>query len=232
MINITEFKPTFSNILLAVEKEEYVSILTQKVRTSTGGIIMFDFDHYLNSEGEMKTARELMNVVSVGPNCKLCQPGDIAIIDYTVDETEDLVVYEDERFKYFCLSEDRDLAPADHGVYNANGVWSKIYGKGDMIRESLIYGVIRNDKIICNENYVVFRPEDADKFFELNEAGLWIPKQEQGGDYMTLTIEFAPLGSKYKAGDKVMVPQYYTFTKNIQANAFLMAYEQDIAIEV
>lgn len=229
MIDITQFTPTGANVLLQVEKEDYVSVLTQKVRTSSGGIIEFDFDHYMSPSGEFKVSRELMKVISVGPKCKFCQPGDMGIIDYTIDEDDDLIVYEDETYKYFCIPEDREIVKESHGVYNARGAYSKIYDEGDCIRESSILGVIRDEKIICNENFVIFREEDANDLFELSDTGIWIPKEQQGGEYMLLTIEFVPEGSPYKPGDKVFVYQYFVFTKNIQAYAFLMANEQDIS---
>lgn len=229
MINIQDYTPTFANVLLKVEKEDYVSILTQKVKTSSGGIIEFDFDHYITPAREIKNSREIMQVISIGPECAFCIPGDLAIIDYTVDEGQDHIVYEDDKFIYYCLDETRNIVQEDHGVFNPIGSYCPIYSKGDCNRESLIYGVIRNEKIICNENYVIFKFEEVDDLYELNQDGVWLPKSQSAGDYTKLTIEFTSYNSKYKTGDKVMVYEYFTFTKNIQCNAFLMAYEQDIS---
>lgn len=230
MFDINDFIPIKDKVLIEIKKDNHLTILSKKIKTSSGGIIEFDFDFYTDpTDNTLKESRELGDVIAIGDECSFCQVGDMAILDYTVDEDKECIVHETNLTKFIVIPEKGKFAEKNHGIYNQNGSYCKIYNKGDSLFETNIFGVIRNENIICNNRYVIFTEEDADANFEISPNGLYLPKSaDVGGDVKELTIEFAPINSKYKSGDKVLVYQYFLFTKPIQCNAFLMAYEQDI----
>lgn len=228
-MNISKYTPTADHVLIEMKKEDYLNIYSKKIKTLDGGIITFDFDTYVDpTDHTLKMSKEIGDVVAIGPDCNFCKVGDCVILDYTVDMDQDCIVHETESSKFITIKEQHSYVDHDHGAYNENGIYCRIFNKGDMIQQSNIYGVIRDENIICNSNYVIFAYKDVDANFELSPGGIWFPKKNDTGDLMSLTIDFCPAKSKYKRGDIVLVYQYYVFTKDIQCNAFLMAYETDI----
>lgn len=228
-MEIKDYSVTRDNVLIALYNEDHLNLMSKKVKTTSGGIILFDFDYYVDETSrKLKMSKEIGEVISVGPLCEFCKPGDLAIIDYTVDMDEDIILHETADAKYVAIPEKHVVTQSDHGTFNANGQYCKIYDKGDCILQSNIYGVIRDEKILCNKDYVIFSFKDADDNFELMQNGFWIIKRDKECDLITLTVEFAHADSPLKPGNRVKVYTNYVFTKNIQCNAFLMAYEQDI----
>jgi hypothetical protein len=228
MFNIKDFEVLNDNVILKYDKSDKSTILTKKIRTHSGGIVTFDFDLYIDQNTqEIMVDRSLVEVIGAGPKCTLCTPGDMAVIDYTAEDDPSIVLYEDHESKVFFLREKDVVQKEDVGVYNSLGNYSIIYHEGDTTEFSRIYGVIRNEHIICNDAYVVFKFEDLENGYEQSPSGIWFPKNKRG-DIITLTIEYAPENCHYKPGDKVALFQGYTFTKQINLNTFLMAYTQDV----
>jgi hypothetical protein len=230
MIDISTYTVTGDNVILKFDKEDYFSIYSKKVKTSSGGIITFDFDTYYSEETkEFKYARETAEVIAIGKDVKLCQVGDTALLDYMVDMDFDNVLFEDHKTKIVFLKEGNVVQTESHGVWSSTGVWSPIWSAGDTTQFSNIIGVIRDNNIICNNEYVIYKFEDVDNQFELSQSGIWLPKEDKTNKEMVhMTIEFCAYDSKYKVGDVVSVYKNYLFTKNIQCNAFMASYEQDI----
>lgn len=230
MIDISQYTVTGDNVILQMDKEDYFSIYSKKIKTSNGGIITFDFDvYYDEAQKETKFARETAHVIATGPDVKLCQVGDEALLDYTIDSDYDCILYEDHKYKIIFLKEGNVVQTESHGVWSSTGVWSPIWQAGDTTQFSNIIGVIRDNNIICNSEYVIYKYEDVDSQFEISHGGIWLPKSDKTAQEMLhLTIEFCAHDSKYKPGDVVSVYKNYLFTKNIQCNAFMCSYEQDI----
>lgn len=229
-MDITKYKVTGDNVILKIDKEDYFSIYTQKIKTTNGGIITFDFDvYYDEAQKQTKFARETAQVIATGPDVKLCQIGDEALLDYTVDMDEDCILFEDHKYKIIFLKEGNVVQEKTHGVWSSTGVWSPIWKAGDTTQFSNLIGVIRDNNIICNDQYVIYKYEDVDNQFELAPSGIWVPKDtNKSEEIVHMTIEFCPYNSQYKRGDIVSVYKNYLFTKNIQCNAFMMSYHMDI----
>lgn len=108
-------------------------------------------------------------IVAKGDNVHQFQVGDEAILDYTVDNEDTLVVGYDGGDKIVSLKANTTFVNEDKVMY-ANRKENKgkrvsqrdqiLQKKGDYDEMSVVLGVVRNDKLIANEPYVFLEYEE------------------------------------------------------------------------
>lgn len=147
------------SIMVKMKKEDRDALFSRWVIKNDGTKVQL----FLQSEPEEHSDQRSQVFVSigeisqVGENIKDVEPGDTAILDYTVDNFLDNILYhDDEGNKYVVIDGITTYHQNDYWIYanRRNAKDTLVYSKNDMNITSPLLGVIRNEKLISRQPYV------------------------------------------------------------------------------
>jgi co-chaperonin GroES (HSP10) len=179
--------PEPDSVIIKIRKEDRDALFAKTITRDDGTKVKLFIAQPVSADDV--TANEKFvscgEIVSRGTNVKLFECGDLAILDYTLDNDESVIVgYEgDDKLvavKAHTTFVDRDLVVYAHrepqktqGNAKAMRVSRDqiVQHKGDYNEMSLVLGVIRGEKLIANEPFVFLDYEDT-KIMKVAAGGL------------------------------------------------------------
>ena len=158
------FTVTPDNIMLKINKKDTDSLYSKWITRNDGSKVQLFIQPELHrdSDNRAKIFVSFGEVVQVGENVKGVEVGDIGILDYTVDnELDNILFYDEEKNKHIVIEATTTFHDCDEWAYGSrlNVRDVKVSAKGDMNVVSPLLALIRNGKLIAREPYVFINHE-------------------------------------------------------------------------
>ncbi len=228
---MTNLTPLPHYIYVRMSEQDRVRIFEQEVKRGDGKIVTLTIDTQAG-KGEDKAYSQSLSVgtvIAIADNIKGIKVDDIAILDYTIDHSDELVVTENEKEKVVRV-DIRTLYEHETLIAEANRRNSGpkvVYYKGDLKNQTLLIATIGKDGLIRPSfPYLVLehRKKKEEFIIQNNE---WVPNDED--PYTDRKVVAVWEGSEYKPGDEVICEETGIFDRQINETYFDIVSEKDIA---
>jgi len=159
-MDYSKLKPMPDRAILRITAKEREGIFSKQYRRPDGSSysLIVTVDEQAGFDRKATLFCKTAEVVSVGRQVKNLQAGDIAILDYKVDNDESVVIGWENGDKYVCVRAVSTYHEGDTWAYaNRQTKGSKdirVARKGQLKSVSDILGCIRGDKLIASDPYV------------------------------------------------------------------------------
>lgn len=157
-IDFTKIKVMPHKVLLRFRNDEYEdALVVSKVKTNDGKIIkIYQNDWRKDKDYRSSVFRKKAEVLQVGRGVNGIQEGDIAIVDYKLDNDESAEIGYDNIGKLVICNATTTFVEEDVWVEpNMLNQKKRLLAKaGDLQNITMVLGVIRNGKILAKEPYV------------------------------------------------------------------------------
>lgn len=170
----------------------------------------------------------LARVVSIGKDVSPVKPGDMVIVDYSVDTDTAKIIEINDQGKYVRVVAANKFYDHDKMAY-ANKYErfdAYEYRNGDLEFAAAIFGIIKGDEIQPVPPYVFMQYVDLEGKFIKTGSGLMVPSKE--GEFVIRQVLFAGEDSHFKAGDKVLVDFASLYERQVNDGLISICMEQDI----
>jgi hypothetical protein len=171
----------------------------------------------------------LAKIVAVGDEIDSVKPGDVVMVDYTVDTGTARILFNDGERKLVDViaknvyHEDDYLLSATNERPRDTYIWRK----GDLDEITVIFGIVKDDgEVIPLDPFVILEYAVVDGTFEENENGILVPVYE--GDAVMRRCLFAHENSRIKQGDTVLVPFDSLYEREVYDKVISVCIEKDI----
>lgn len=171
----------------------------------------------------------LAKAIAVGDEVTNVKPGDILLVDYTVDTATANILFDDGKKKLVNviaknIYHDEDfLIPASNTQPQDMYVWKK----GDLDEITVLFGIVKDDgEVIPLDPFVILEYVVIDGQFEQNENGILVPIYEN--DVVMRRCLFAHPNSRIKQGDLVLVPFDALYEREIYDKVISVCVDKDI----
>lgn len=219
-INIT---PAPDRILVKISKRQAEDLTSKWIVRDDGTKVKL----FLEPEYEKGYDRRWQQNVSVGTilavgeNVENIYPSDIAILDYTSQNDDDILVgffKGDQIISIVARTtyEQKDAIPDSNGL--------KAWKKGDFLIMSQVLGVIRNDKVIAFSPYV-FLESKSNLIVVVMANGKILETKEDISQRKILSISEETF---YSAGDEILIKEEDIFFREIDGNQMSVVFDRDI----
>jgi hypothetical protein len=228
MMNLT---PLPHHIYVRMSEQDRVRIFEQEVKRGDGKVVTLTIDTQAG-KGEDKAYSQSLSigtVIAIADNISGISVGDIAILDYTIDHSDELIIVEKEDEKIVRV-DTRTLYEHETLIADANRRNSGpkvVYYKGDLKNQTLLIATIGKDgSIKPSFPYLVLEHrKKKDEFVIQNNE--WVPNEED--PFTDRKVVAVWEGSDYKPGDEVICEESGIFDRQINETYFDIVSEKDIA---
>lgn len=158
-------------------------------------------------------------VIAVSEKIEWIEIGDTAIVDYTLSNSEQHLMYSDDEGDVFWLDAVTTYHNEDY-IIEANRKNRRtqiVHGKGECDNISLLYGIVRGDKLIANDPYV-FLNHESTLITKVSAAGLMFEEKQKIVEREVLAVSGSSMRriSGLKQGVKAILDDYDNFTINLE----------------
>lgn len=220
------------NVLLRILRSEKEKIFREEIKTGGRVIQLFKaIEQEEDTVGAFEQGIQSAEVIMVADDVKHIQPGDIAIVDYLVDNMPSLVVYNDERGKIVCVDTRTYYHEDDKIAYANDHTRMDVYAwkKGDTDNASLLFGVFRGDKLIPNPPYIICEHRDL-QIRSKTTSGMEYVHQDQNTAIRRILVPNEDTDEDVLAGDVVIVERFCLYERELDGKTFDIIMNQDIEI--
>lgn len=153
-------------VMVKIRREDTESLYTKWITRHDGTKVQLFIqpEPDKDSDTRSQTFVSFGEIVQVGEAVKGVEDGDIAILDYTVDNDMDNILYYDEdKNKYIVINAVTTFHEKDEWAYatRKNPRDAKICSKGEMNKISSLLGLVRKDRLIARCPYVFVNHEKS-----------------------------------------------------------------------
>lgn len=170
-------------------------------------------------------------VVQVGINVSGVEEGDTAILDYTVDNFVDNVLYyDDEENKYVVIDGTTTFHTEDFIVYanRKNPKDTLVYRRGDMDTVSPLLGMIRGEKLIARRPYV-FLEHKSNVVDKTTQSGIVYSQTEDVIERKVLAVsEQSEKSFGVVQNETVVIFDKDVFNVKVSSNTIQCVMDEDI----
>lgn len=196
---------------------------------------------FLQSEPEKSSDRSSSiyissgEIVQVGSEVKGINEGDIAILDYTVDNfTDNILYFDDEGNKFIVVDATTTFHSGDHWVYASrnNPRDTLVSKKGDLDIISPVLGIVRNEELIARQPYV-FINHLSNVVKKKSTFGITYEEEEEVMERTVLSVS-EKSGIKYgiKDGQIIMAKDSDVFDIKIKDYFIQAILDQDVLLSI
>lgn len=168
-------------------------------------------------------------ILAVGSEVTIAKPGDIALLDYIVDHTENFRISNDNGDKLVSISTETKFYKADL-IIDANRRTPKptpVHKKGELEEATLLIAVVRRGTIYPLFPYVFLNHKRAEKKYKQDEnSPVWSAEIEES--IIEREVLFSHEGSEFKKGDMILCESEHVFERQLHGQEFDVIFEQDI----
>lgn len=146
-------------VMVKIRKEDTEALYSKWITKFDGTRVQL----FIQAEPDRDTDRRSKvfvsfgEIVQIGSEVKGIEVGDIGILDYTVDnELDNILYYDEDKNKYIVIGAITTFHEKDEWAYanRNNPKDAKISSKGEMDKVSSLLGLLRGDRLIARRPYV------------------------------------------------------------------------------
>lgn len=240
-----KLKPLTNNVIIKILNADRDGVFEKTITRDDGSTVKlitstdlrllkdddgFEFMRPLEDQDNDKSAYFVRTgiVISVGERVGCMQPGDIAILDYNVDNRDDIVIGKDREGKYVSVCGVTSFYQEDV-IANAqrNSPRDQVVAyKGEITRITDIVGVIREDKIYAINPYVIIS-NAATKYESKTKSGIIHTVSEKVIKRKVIAIP-DELKDDLEVGEEILVKDEYCFDIILDTGIMTGCYAEDI----
>lgn len=213
--------PNVDRVLLRVPKADWNSLFSKYVTDKDGKKVelFVDVEEPDGYERRLQQNVSVAQVVAVGKNVPNIQKGDVAIVDYLVTGTPDMLVGSSNGELVFSVPAATTYHQED-SIPSVTG--NMTYKKGDFENISPIFGFIREGKVHTFPPYVIFKKSNIGTS-KVSKSGI-IYEDEQD----IVEMEVLSDSENFACGDKVLISKFDLFDREIGGKAVCVCFDIDI----
>lgn len=161
-------KPTRNRVIIKIPHQAVEDIYSKQIVKDDGSIVRLvtGMRHELSDAASSKDFVRTGEVVAVGRGVVDVDTGDIAILDYLVSNSPEIMVHKDKEASYFSVYAQTTYEPEDVVIPENRKRDKPMYvaRKGEVNEVSQIIGLIRGNFLIAKDPYVLlsFVPQEQD----------------------------------------------------------------------
>lgn len=218
-----------NSVLVKITNEEKRKIFETDVENTEGQIISL-----ITSLRAEQVADEFYsqavyvgNVVAVASDVTHIEVGDTVIVDYMADTYEQRVAYMEDDGKVVILDADTKYHIDDKIAFASMRARADTYTwrKGDVDSQSWIYAIVRDGRLMPNNDYILLAHQDLT--FE-GESSSGIRYYDTEGDVVVRKVIAAPDQSAVKKGDIIVVEAFALLERSFGNVNFDIIMELDL----
>jgi len=213
--------PNVDRVLLRVPKAQWNSLFSKYVTDKDGKKVELFVD-VEEQEGQDRRFRQnvsVAQVVAVGKNVHGIEKGDVAIVDYLVTGTTDMLVGSANGELVFSVPaittyHQEDSVPTVTGNFT--------YKEGDFENISPVLGFIRNGKVYAFAPYVIFKKSEISNS-KVSASGIVFED-----DVDIVEMEVLSDSENFSCGDRVLINRFDLSEREIDGKAVCVCFDVDI----
>lgn len=215
--------PHPNKILVKITKANWNSLFSKYIKTSDGKEVELftDIQEEQGYEKQFQQNVSIGKIIGTGENVTGIKPGDMAIIDYLVTTSGDSLVGYINGDMIVCITAETTYHKEDSPP-NMNG--RNAYVVDDYEEISLLYGVVRDKKLIPRDPYVFLVYENPNKL-TVSKQGLMTEEVERICARKVLASHDKSI---CKEGQKIIVKEFDLFERTIDSKILSVVFEQDL----
>lgn len=244
-MDIKRLKPVSNNVIIKILNADRDGIFEKSVVRDDGSIVKlitstdlrllkdddgFEFMRSLEESDDERSAYFVRTgmVISVGERVNTMQPGDIAILDYNVDNRDDIVIGKDREGKYVSVCGVTSFYQEDVIEYaQRNSKRDQVVAfKGEITRLTDIVGVIREEKILAINPYIILSNAPT-KYESKTKSGIIHIVNDKIIRRKVIAIP-DELKSDLEVGQEILVKDEYCFDIVLDSGIMTGCYAEDI----
>jgi co-chaperonin GroES (HSP10) len=225
-----------NSVLVKITKESRDTVFTKKIKRDDGTFVDFVMAIPPDKESDNYSTFFVSTgiIVGIGENVTGILINDIAILDYQVDNNEDIIVGYDGEDKLVCVDAVTTRHEEDYVVYATRQ--SKrdqiVYSKGDFDILSKLLGIIRNQELIARDPYV-FLNHKTNVEKKQTKSGITYNETKYCFEREILSAPketTEKLG--FKKGDRIMVSDFDIFDITVDDKKISCIHDIDIITKI
>lgn len=172
-------------------------------------------------------------VIQVGGGIENVQEGDLALLDYTVDNFIDNVLYYDGEGNKFIAIDGNTTFHEETLIINADRkhpTETIVYKKGELNAASPLLGIIRGEKLIARNPYV-FIEHEGNTVDKVSDVGILYSEKVEISERKILSVsDKSSIKYGMKDGQMIMVEEYNIFDVKTPTGIIQCIIDEDILI--
>lgn len=232
-MDVSNLQAPADHIIVRVDVEKRKTMFTKDIVTATGQTITL----ITTTEFELGCAEcglqtvGTAEVINVGKNVKNMQPGDMLMIDYTVELNQSAKPLKDTDGSVFCIRatttyHEQDFIMGGNEKANPKIIWKA----GEINLLSPVIAIVRGDQIIVNDPFVLLQYVKVEVGFKANAEGILVKGKVE--DLLLRTIICSSEEDSFAPGDVLLVDDLDLFERSINDKVFSVIFKQDILCKV
>lgn len=173
-------------------------------------------------------------VICVGADVEHVKVGDKVLLDYIVDLTEEIKLYQNKDEKLVRLDTRTIFRPADN-IIPANRRTphpTPAWRKGELDKASLLIAIVREGKLQALWPYLILEHKEVDSEFKMEEGSRFFTLEENEKEIVERKI-LSTSDSEFPEGSSVLCENDALFTRTVNGNIFDVVFIKDVfAVEL
>lgn len=228
-MEVTECLPT--HVVVEILQSEHERNFYKEITTKKGEKIRLTLTLPKTREKDEHFSQgvHMARAVVVGDEISEVKPGDLLLVDYSVDVATARIVFDDGERKLVDVVGKNTYYETDERISATNDsprdmfVWKK----GDLDEITVVFGIVKDDgEVVPTDPFVILEYVVVDGQFEENENGILIPIYE--GDVVMRRCLFAHPDCRIKQGDLVIVPYEALYEREIYDKVISVCIDRDV----
>lgn len=213
--------PNNGRVLIRVPNADWNSLFSKYVTDKDGKKteLFVDVEEPDGYDRRMQQNISVAQVVAVGVGVDGIQKGDMAIVDYLVTGTNDMMVGASNGERIFSVP----AATTYHLEDSVPTVQGRLtFAKGDFDSISPVFGYVREGKVYTFPPYVILKKSEKSNT-KVSESGIVYEEQSD-----IVEMEVLSDSENYSCGDIVIINQGDTFDREIGGKAICVCFDIDV----
>lgn len=251
-MDIKKLKPVSNNVIIKILHADRDGLFEKTITRDDGKTIKLlvktdlrvlkddDGAEFIRSLGEADDGRNSYFVstgivINTGDNVKNIKPGDIAVLDYNIDNRDDLIIGKDREGKFVSICGVTTFYQEDvieNAQRNSPRPRDQVVAfKGEITRLTDIIGVIRDEKIYAINPYVIL--SNAPTQYQSKIKGIIRTVSETIIRRKVIAIpDELQEELDVRAGDEIFIKDEYCFDIVLETGVMTGCYAEDIMAKV
>lgn len=220
-MNKVRIQPNNDRVLIRVPKADWNSLFSKYVEDKNGKKVelFVDVEEQEGYDRRMQQNISVAKVVAVGVDVNGIQNGDMAIVDYLVTGTNDMLVGASDGERIFSVPalttyHEEDSVPTVQGRLT--------HSKGDFDNISPVFGFVRAGKVYTFPPYVILKKDDKSST-KVSASGI---VYEEDSDIVEM--EVLSDSENFKCGDIIIINKNDTFEREIAGKSICVCFDIDV----